>query len=318
MLQELEMQSLQDLLHETARGHHDHTVSADDLHVDEITGTLHVRSLSKDYDFKPLALSQIATKLKIPATYLQRCPNSLRARNINHWLSKQNSEVLVRCDGDQVRAILSGRYNPVSNTDIASWLIQRFDRDTNIRFEITDSHMNVNILDPKDYLVSPGDALNKGISVRNSEVGLARVEVSGFIYRQVCLNGMIMAEPSQRWSKRHIGNGSISTETQSAIERLKDAPNTAIEGFTALHGVHVADMPGLFERVAGRYTFTDAQSTAVTEAFKVEPGETLYHAVNAVTRGANSESLSLEHRHYLQECGGQMLEASSRGDFWLT
>lgn len=311
------LDELQDLLADVSRGHHDHIVSPKDLHVDERTGTLAIRSISRDYDFKPLALSQMATKLNIPANYLQRCPSELRAANVNHWLERQRSDLLVRCDGNQVRAILSHRYAIVNNTDIVAWMRDALGPETNLRFEVTEGYMTMHVVQPKDFLARPGDRLNNGVAVRNSEVGLACVEVHGLLYRQICLNGLILAGRNQQWRKRHIGNGDLADRVKEAVIRLRDAAPTAMEGFTALHGIRVPDMPGLFKKVATRYSLTEAQLQAISDAFVIEPGDTMYHAVNAFTRAGNAETLPIEYRHNLQELGGRILENSTHGTAWL-
>lgn len=311
------LDELQDLLSDVSRGHHDHIVDPKDLHVDERTGALTVKSIHKDYDFKPLALSQMATKLNIPSSYLQRCPSELRAANVNHWLERQRSDLLVRCDGDQVRAILSHRYAIVNNLDMVAWMREALGPETSLRFEVTEGYMTMHVVQPKDFTARPGDRLNNGVAVRNSEVGLACVEVHGMIYRQICLNGLILAGQDQQWRKRHIGNGDLANRVKEAVNRLRDAAPKAIEGFTALHGIRVPDMPGLFKKVATRYSLTEAQLQAVSDAFVIEPGDTMYHAVNAITRAGNAEALPIEYRHNLQELGGRILENSTHGTAWL-
>ena len=70
------------------------------------------------------ALDQIAARVRAPANYLRRCPPELLAENLNYWLERMEGELLVRFDGDEVRALLSDRYRPVSHLEVVHSLLQ--------------------------------------------------------------------------------------------------------------------------------------------------------------------------------------------------
>ena len=84
----------------------------------------------------PRALDQLAAKLRVPASYLGRCPTDLAATNVNRWLETSDARLLVRFDGDAVRAVLSTRYRPVSHLDVVRGLMQSVPEDTPVRYEL--------------------------------------------------------------------------------------------------------------------------------------------------------------------------------------
>lgn len=197
---------LQDALADRARGHHDITVRAGQLRYDPELGMVEVQG-HREYGLRTLALNQIAAKLGVPAQYLRKCPWDLRAENINHWLNENRTRsFLLRCDGDEIRAVLSDRYAPVDHVPLAGWLADSFGHDAQLRYEISEEVLHVQFVNGRGRDAGRNDWLHPGVGVTNSEVGLARVQVSGLLFRTICLNGLILRGGSEEWQRRHIGN----------------------------------------------------------------------------------------------------------------
>lgn len=58
------------------------------------------------------AESQLLGRLRIPASYIHRCPDNLQAENINFWLDTHaNKKLLVRFLDKKIRAIFSTRHS---------------------------------------------------------------------------------------------------------------------------------------------------------------------------------------------------------------
>lgn len=78
---------------------------------------------------QPQAHQQIATKLDIPRAYYERMLQlapQLLAANVNWWLKTTNEDkkFLVRLIDDEVRALLSDRYRPISHLDLLTTGVQ--------------------------------------------------------------------------------------------------------------------------------------------------------------------------------------------------
>lgn len=308
---------LQDVLADRARGYHDITVRAGQLRYDGDLGMLEVQG-HREYGLRNLALNQLAAKLGIPGSYLQKSPWELRAENINHWINENRTRsFLLRCDGDEIRAVLSERYAAVDNVPLAEWLASSFGRDAQLRFELSDTVMHVQFVQGRGHDAGRNDWLHPGVGITNSEVGLARVQISGLLFRTICLNGMILRGGSEEWQRRHIGNVNLADQVRQAICRVQEAAATGVSRFSGLQGIRVPDMPGLFERISKHYELTKPEHEAIETAFKIEPGDSLYAGVNAVTRAGNSYELPLDSRLKLQEVGGRILTAAESGARWL-
>ena len=81
--------------------------------------------------------------------------------------------------------------------------------------------------------------------------------------------------------------------------------------------VRVPDPMSVFERIANRYKFDDAEQEAVHVAFEAEPGDSLRSIIHACTRAGNAASLSGDSREKLQRAGGRILELAERGTRWI-
>ena len=57
--------------------------------------------------------------------------------------------------------------------------------------------------------VVPGDYVQAGVVISNSEVGLGSVSVQPLVYRLLCINGMVVNDMGER--KNHVGRGGQST-----------------------------------------------------------------------------------------------------------
>lgn len=313
------LRDLADHIAADRRSHHDFVARADQLYVDDKTGCLVSRQSGyHEFRLRALATNQLANRLGVPGPYLQKCPPDLLAENVNHWLARQpDRQFLIRCDGDEVRAVLSSRYSPVDHEQIVQWIGDAVGRDAAVRYELNAEQLVVQLVSPREQ-GTVMDRLHTGISIRNSEVGLSCVEVSGLIYRVICLNGLILNRGQSNYRRRHIGDTSLGDQVRQAVTQAANNASEGLGRFEGTRGVRVPDMQGLFDRVSERHGLSKRQATAVQEAFQVEPGESLYAAINAITRAGNDLRLDLQARRQLQELGGTILHAAESGARWLS
>ena len=87
--------------------------------------------------------------------------------------------------------------------------------------------------------------------------------------------------------------------------------------FDATRTVRIPDPPAALQQIAVRFALNPNQKQAVNTAFDVEPGNTLFEVINAVTRAGNAPELPLEQRAQLQEVGGEILSLAEKGHRWL-
>lgn len=195
---------------------------------------------------------QIGSALNIPAKYydLMRTQKpELLAQNVNSWLSARDRSFLVRSmdygSGRVARALLSDRYRRIDNLEIASAVLPLFagkEEMEVISCEVTENRLYLKIVNHKlEMAVVPGDLVQAGVVISNSEVGLGAVSVRPLVYRLVCSNGMCVNEFGER--KAHVGRSAkaleesfsiytdetIAAEDKAFMLKLRDTTMAAIE-----------------------------------------------------------------------------------------
>lgn len=232
----------------------DYIGSAQALRLFEDGQTFEIGSMSGAQQFGTTRLfhRQVASALGIPAKYydiMQSQKPELLAQNVNAWLSDRENSYMIRTmdygGGRVARALLSDRYRRIDNMEIASAVLPLFagsDQYEVISSEVTENRMYLKILSRRlEMEVVPGDYVQAGVVISNSEVGLGSVNVQPLVYRLICTNGMIVNDMGER--KNHVGRAAkavedsfhiYSDETMEAEDKafllkLRDVTMAAIE-----------------------------------------------------------------------------------------
>ncbi|MCF0129946.1 MAG: DUF932 domain-containing protein [Pseudobutyrivibrio sp.] len=164
---------------------------------------------------------QIGAALNIPAKYynlMREEKPELLSHNINSWFADMNNSFMVRSfmypEESIGRALLSTQYRRIDNLMIAETVLSEFAGRSEyevIETEVTERKLYFKIVNHRmEANVNVGDAVQGGVIVSNSEVGLGAVSIQPFVYRLVCSNGMVATELSNR--KTHVG------KVQNALE----------------------------------------------------------------------------------------------------
>ena len=269
-------------------------------------------------EIEPLEINQIAHRqlgahLKIPVDYYDRMLSQypdLLAQNVNAWLQREPSTRMVRTLSGTARAFLSNRYRRIDNIEIAKIVLPIIGQMNGAHFEscqITDSRMYLKVVNTRlEAEVVPGDIVQAGIIISNSEVGQGSVSIQPLVYRLVCSNGMVVNDAKAR--KYHTGRINTleenfqlySEETLPADDRafvlkIQDTVRAAVEEtrFSRVIGVmqeakgvrmNTADIPGIVKVASREFRITDDESTGILQHLVEGNDLTLYGLSNAVTR----------------------------------
>ena len=265
-----------------------------------------VRIASEPFTLRDMAQLSFAYRLGIPLQYLKRCPPEIQKYNLDHWITKEkNEELLFRFDGNDVRVVFTPRYTPVDNFEILERLDSLgYDPDTEVQCSVDNEFMMLNIPEGKAFTVN-GDKMRPGLSISNSEVGIAALSISAFLLRLVCTNGMIssthVAEKYKHISRR------ILDEFPEVLERVsKELANQKNRFLLSLNSkvVYPENTIKSFNR---QFALGKIEQEAVEWAWPQEQGETMFHIVNTYTRAAQYENLPSESSYKLQKTGGNIL-----------
>ena len=340
--------SIQDVSREILRQQEakaDYLVATDRLHMDTWGDSPVIRVLDREgidqiepLEIQQTAHQQIGTYLDIPSKYydrmLQRDP-ALLSYNVNRWFQKEPEQKLLRTMDGKARAFLSNRYRRIDNLDIARVVLPIIGEMEGARFEsceITDDRMYLKVVNPRlQAEVVPGDIVQAGIMISNSETGLGAVNIQPLIYRLVCSNGMVINDAKTR--RNHVGRAATSDEDFSIysnetlladdhafVLKLKDTVRAAIsearfaqavnrmrESTTAM--LDTKKLPAIVKLASSSFGITEDESNGVLEHLITGGDFSLYGLANAVTRFSQDVE-SYDRATKLEEIGYSVMTMS--------
>ena len=256
---------------------------------------------------------QLGTSLGIPAKYYDKMREEypeLLTQNVNGWLGRGSSKHTIRTLDGRARAFLSDRYRRIDNYQIAQAVLPVIGEMQGAKVEsceITETRMHIKLVNSRlESEVTPGDIVQAGIVISNSEVGLGSVSVMPLVFRLVCKNGMIVNDMGQR--KYHVGRENdeawellFSDETMQADDKafmlkLADIVRTAVDEtkfamvvdkLREAAGARItAHVPEVVELTARQYGFTKSEETDILQHLITGGDLSLWGLSSAVTRAS--------------------------------
>lgn len=340
--------TIQDTLEEIMRqstAKADYMVNTRNMHLETCDGAPVLRLLDnggvdrvEPLDILPTAHRQMGDYLGIPRKYYERMAQeniSLLAENVNSWLQRDTSERMIRTIDGKARAFLSNRYRRIDNLDIARITLPIIEKMPGAIYEscqITDDYLYIKVVNPKlTAEVVPGDIVQAGVVISNSETGQGAVCIQPLIYRLVCSNGMTVNEARTR--RNHIGRANSSDENfllyseetlqaedKAFIGKVQDTVRAAVDEarFAMILGklresadkkLNTEDLPGVVKLASSSMGITDAESEGVFRRLIEGTDYTLYGLANAVTRHSQDVE-SYDRASKLEEIGYQIITMS--------
>jgi hypothetical protein len=231
----------------------------------------------------------------------------MQQMNLNYWIRhEKNDELFFRFDGDEVRAVFTPRYIPTDNLELLDRLLGLgFKPETRVQCSLDDKFMLVSVPDDRETFRINGDRMTPGISVSNSEVGLAALSISTFTLRLICTNGMI-SKTEVSASYRHVSDKLLSS-LPGVLNELKAGFGQQREQLQISLESKVENPEATIESFNRQFELRKEEKDAVEWALAQEYGFTMFAVVNVYTKAAQFELLSAESRFRLQKVGGMVL-----------
>ena len=287
-----------------SRNHVDQFIGVKDISFQDLKT---IRIGEDAYILRPIAQQSIANRLGIPIQYLRKCPEDIQALNMNHWIKyEKNEELFFRFDGNDVRAVFTPRYIPTDNLEV----LQKFDAlnydpETRVQCSLDDEFMSLSIPDGNQTFQVNGEKMIPGISVSNSEVGLASLSIAAFMLRLVCTNGMI-SKTEVSASYRHVSAKILSelpgvfSNVSQELGRQKEQVRLSLES-------KVENPETTISSFNHQFQLNKEEKEAVEWALPIEYGQTMFHVVNVYTKAAQYRDLPADSSYRLQRVGGMIL-----------
>ena len=243
------------------------------------------------------AHGQLADVLEIPKKYYDRMASEqpeLLAKNVNTWLraDPDNSRMLRTLDG-RVRAVLSPKYRPLDNFDLAQTVLPSL---IEMNAQVVSSELTETRLYIKAILPSLSDELPEGLAfgtghnavggggmdrgkvvsaivISNSEIGAGSLRIEPSVFTTWCTNLAIMAQAAMK--KYHVGrahdvmddNQIFRDETRRQDDlafwmKVKDVANAAFD--EKIFRAAIAD----FRAAAGRPIKSDNLTVVIEKTVR--------------------------------------------------
>lgn len=346
MKEGLSLQEMAAEIERQSRLKEDYLVDTRNLQMEPFGSQVYLHMYDKGSDvLEPLEVNQIAhrqlgTHLKIPAAYYDRMLSEypdLLAQNVNAWFQKEPSKRMLRTMGGIARAFLSNRYRRIDNLEIAKVVLPIIGQMQGARFEscqVTDSRMYIKVVNTRlEAEVVPGDIVQAGVIISNSEVGQGSVCIQPLVYRLVCSNGMIINDAQTR--RNHVGrvNNSeesfllyseetLAAEDHAFVLKIQDTVKAAVEEarFSQVVGLmrtakqapmNTQDVPGIVRLTSKEFHISEDESTGVLKHLIEGNDLTLYGLSNAITRHSQDVE-SYDRATELESIGYNILSMPSR------
>ena len=236
----------------------------------------------------------IAWRLGIPYNYLTKCPPEIQALNLNFWLEhEKNEELFFRFDGREVRAVFTPKYKPINQLDLVMELYAMGYRpETEVQCSLDDTFMSLSIMDGERTFDVNGDRFRPGVSISNSEVGLASLSVSAFILRLVCVNGLV-SKTELSASYRHVST-KILTEFPQTLEKVSVELGQQRRQLGISMESPVDDPLATIDSFNRQFQLGEKEREAVEWGWTKEAGDTMFAVVNTYTRASQYDGLAAE------------------------
>lgn len=282
----------------------------------------------------PISHQQISEKLAIPKRYydaMEAIPG-LRAKNVNSWFGHSSADrKLVRTLDNKGRAFLSDKFVPFDNfTVMESFLpVMRNFADVEVRsLSLTETKMYVQIVFPgMNAEVRPGDVVQAGITLSNSEVGYGAVDISTLVWRQICSNGLVGQSLVSRY---HVGkriqedamemnifkHDTVRAEIEAFRLRLRDVFEHAlttdvfeaqVRKFREIAEDRIDNPIRAVENVTSRFGLSETEREGTMANLITEGDTTRWGLVNSIT--ALAKSIDNRDRQYqIEQIGYKLVE----------
>lgn len=324
----------------------DYLINTQNLQMEAVGGQpyLHVyengEELVEPLAIGPVAHRQLGTYLKIPAAYYERMLSEnpdLLAHNVNTWLHKESTNRMVRTLDGTARAFLSNRYRRIDNIDIARVVLPILGEIEDASFEscqVTETRMYIKVVNPHlQAEVVPGDVVQAGVVISNSEVGLGSVNIQPLVYRLVCTNGMVVNDAQTK--RNHVGrvdirddnfalysDATLRADDNAFILKVQDTVRAAVDEARFSRVVQMMqdakqaqmntqDVPGVVKLASKEFHITESESDGVLQRLIEGSDLTLYGLANAVTRHSQDVD-SYDRATELESIGYTILSMPSR------
>ena len=290
------------------------------------------------YRIGEIAHRQIADRLGIPYKYYERMREEnpkLLDSNINSWLNATPEKRMLRTLDGKLRAFLSARYRRLDNLELVDHVLPVISSMKGCEIascDVTETHLYLKVINKAMKTeVVPGDVVQAGFVISNSEIGLGALKVEPLVYRLVCKNGLISKDYAHK--KYHTGRqvedtdnayelysyATLAADDKAYFMKVQDIVSAAVDEAKFMLTVNkmrmamnikTGDDPVQTVEVLGdRYILNKNERASILRHFYIGGDFSSYGLVNAITR-SSQDVADYNRATELERIGGMLLDES--------
>lgn len=261
---------------------------------------------------------QFAQWLDIPFKFLQRQNDEMQQYLLTQIIGKRRDDLLtVEVLGDKVSAVTDpGRtvISPKRYVEVAKKVIAGSDTVV-ADFRCDADSFLLDVIPPEGFLrgisgdAKAGDLCHGGLRFTQNRSRNLAPQVSNFLYRRICTNGMVVPDPSLKVDARNLSSEGLVDSLEEIARRAFNDVEAAIEAFYDLRNEKVADPSQALLRLGEEAGLPSRTIMGlierVPEYIDVTEDASMFDVVNLITNMANDPANRESTRHALQMAGGE-------------
>ena len=278
----------------------------------------------RNFPISRYALGQLATKIGVPARYIEKCIDSgridLAQDNVNSWLEDYNKDLFIREYNGGIRGVLSSRYSVCDSHDILEVVNDAVDLS---KYKVKGSYLNEERLHVRligtEMLPIDGEDLFAGLFLDSSDVGRNILTVKFGIYKQVCTNGLVIARAGGTlFEQKHIGITAeefheglvkslqnVDLLTENAVEWVRRAKHR--DNHWSAVSEYEDDINEFVAYIRQQTNLSNESAHKVIDLMQTKYEDNRWGLINGITEVA--QDFTLERRLELERIAGNLLVA---------
>ena len=241
-----------------------------------------------------LAEKQLLGRVGYPHKLAGILPSQHVMLDVN-WLLQNTSRdrvgMLRIVRGDEIRAVLGSKYQPLDDVELLSILGEFLPPQAEVRFHAfgpVSSHLTVTM--PKGEAGGEIGGVRRGLHIMNSEVGMRAISIEGIIWRDVCSNVM----PAVGFGGSDTSGIGTTTDSSGRIYIRSSAPGRALQGSKqgGWRFIHRGDPNALRAFVRDAVADTQMEYEGLLHQWRQSMGKIVDNATEAITAVSRAEHLT--------------------------
>lgn len=258
-----------------------------------------VTGLPSTMTLQPNALKQLISRIGYDVKVYEGLSNDINRLAMNYLNQKYEKQTMTKfrvVDNNQVRAILSDRYEDFDVLELLETIQPVVnDMDGQVRwYDNSDQVMHLAVTFPNTSVeVKKGDVVESGIWLSDSEVGFRSVTVGLYTYTLRCTNGLIARTNGDFFRFRHIGDGDMIRQAiKEGINAILLKSHGIIDKFKAAMNKAIKDKDTFLENICkdNQFTQSEFKELIMNMSGSNEDLDNLYGLTQAVSFAANKQS----------------------------